>query len=74
MRKLQIILVIVCIIALNNLQAQMAVNTDGSSADASAMLDIKSTTKGFLAPRMTEAQKNAISSPAAGLLVSSASS
>ncbi len=49
--------------------AQIAVNTDGSSADASAMIDIKSTAKGFLGPRMTEAQKNAISSPATGLLV-----
>lgn len=49
--------------------AQMAVNTDGSNADNSAMLDVKSTTKGFLAPRMTAAQKGDISSPAAGLLV-----
>jgi len=36
---------------------------------ASAILDITSTSKGFLAPRMTEAQRNAISSPAAGLLI-----
>jgi len=36
---------------------------------ASAIVDIKSTTKGFLPPRMTTAQKNAIASPAAGLMV-----
>ena len=30
----------------------VAINNDGSSADASAMLDVSSTTKGFLAPRM----------------------
>jgi len=35
----------------------------------SAMLDITSTTKGFLPPRMTTTQKNAIASPAAGLVV-----
>jgi hypothetical protein len=36
---------------------------------ASAILDIRSTTRGFLPPRMTTTQKNAIASPAAGLVV-----
>lgn len=36
---------------------------------ASSKLTIQSTTQGFLSPRMTTAQKNAISSPATGLLV-----
>ena len=36
---------------------------------ASAVLDVVSTTKGFLPPRMTTTQKNAIASPAAGLMV-----
>ncbi len=40
-----------------------------ATPDASAILDASSTTKGFLPPRMTEAQRNAISSPAAGLIV-----
>lgn len=35
----------------------------------SAMLSVTSTTQGFLPPRMTTAQKNAIASPAAGLMV-----
>ena len=40
----------------------------GSITDIpSAILNINSTTKGFLMPRMTEAQKNAISAPAVGL-------
>jgi hypothetical protein len=38
-------------------------------ADASSIMDIGSTTKGFLPPRMTTTQKNAISSPAEGLTV-----
>lgn len=40
-----------------------------SSPNASAIIDIGSTTKGVLFPRMTTTQKNAISTPAAGLQV-----
>jgi len=39
------------------------------SPNASAILDVQSTTKGFRLPNMTTTQKNAISSPAAGLMV-----
>jgi uncharacterized protein (TIGR02145 family) len=35
----------------------------------SALLDVTSTTKGFLPPRVTNAQRNAIANPANGLLV-----
>jgi hypothetical protein len=40
-----------------------------ATPDASAILDVTSTTKGVLFPRMTTTQKNAISSPVAGLVV-----
>ena len=40
-----------------------------SFAVASAQLQVDSTTKGFLPPRMTTTQKNAIATPAAGLVV-----
>jgi len=49
--------------------AQMAVNTDGSNAETSAMLDVSSTSKGFLAPRMLASDRAGIVSPATGLLV-----
>jgi hypothetical protein len=49
--------------------AQVAVNTDGTSPDASSMLDVKSTAKGILVPRMTITQRDAISNPATGLLI-----
>jgi hypothetical protein len=52
-----------------NSQSQIAINTDGSTPDNSAMLDIKSSAKGLLAPRMSSAQRLAISNPATGLLV-----
>jgi hypothetical protein len=41
----------------------------GTTPAASAIADFQSTTKGFLAPRVTSTQRNAISSPAAGLQV-----
>ena len=42
----------------------------GTTTDiASAKLNVQSTTQGFLPPRMTTTQKNAIASPAAGLVV-----
>jgi uncharacterized protein (TIGR02145 family) len=47
----------------------LAINTDGSPADASAILDVKSTSKGFLPPRMSTVQRDLISFPAAGLVI-----
>ncbi|MCX6303559.1 MAG: hypothetical protein NT040_01190 [Bacteroidetes bacterium] len=49
--------------------AQVGINDDGSVSNAKAMLDVKSTTSGFLPPRMTRVQRGAISSPAEGLMV-----
>jgi len=40
-----------------------------STAQASAILQADSTTKGFLPPRMTTTQRNAIATPAAGLVL-----
>src|SRR5882724_3647859 len=58
------------IVSLSSLNAQsVAINTDGSAAHSSAILDIKSINKGMLAPRMTTVQRTAIATPAAGLLV-----
>src|ERR1700712_1466637 len=55
-----------------NISAQTVVVTDDNTyvaGQASSVLDVKSTSKGFLAPRMTAAQRAAIVSPAEGLLV-----
>jgi len=46
-----------------------SVIANGTSINASAVLQADSTTKGFLPPRMTTTEKNAIASPATGLVV-----
>ena len=51
------------------LMAQVGINTDGTDPHASAMLDVKSTNQGFLPPRMTRVELNAIITPADGLIV-----
>ncbi|MES1216058.1 MAG: hypothetical protein ABUT20_11120, partial [Bacteroidota bacterium] len=47
----------------------VGINADGSAPDNSAMLDIKSTNKGLLIPRMTQSQRDLISSPSIGLMI-----
>jgi hypothetical protein len=46
----------------------VAVNSSYAFANASSILDVSSTTKGFLPPRMTQAQILAIAAPATGLM------
>lgn len=41
----------------------------GEALNASSILDVASTTKGFLEPRMTQAQRDAIATPATGLQI-----
>ncbi len=47
--------------------SQVGIGTN--SPNASAILELSSTSKGFLPPRMSESEKNAISSPVAGLMI-----
>jgi hypothetical protein len=55
---------------LPNLFSQnVSINSTGSLPDTSAMLDVSSTTKGFLTPRMTTVQRDAIILPATGLTI-----
>lgn len=54
---------------INITEAQQNVGIGTSTPQASALLDVSSTSKGFLPPRMTDAQRIAITSPADGLLV-----
>jgi hypothetical protein len=62
------LLLLFSIISSNKAQS-IAINNDGSVANASAILDVKSNAKGILVPRMTKIEKNAILLPASGLLI-----
>jgi len=69
MRKL---LLFISVIGLCGLQFRVTGQSIGigtATPNASAQLDISSTTKGMLIPRMTEAEKNAISGPVQGLMI-----
>ncbi|MCX6277873.1 MAG: hypothetical protein NT004_07235 [Bacteroidetes bacterium] len=60
-------LIIAMFVLSNLLSAQVSINTDGSSPDSSAMLEVKSDHQGLLLPRMD--YNNRPSRPVAGLLI-----
>lgn len=68
MKKLVSFIALLLLIS-NLMFAQVSINTDNSAPNNSAMLDVKSSSKGFLPPRMTQAERNAIASPATGLMI-----
>jgi hypothetical protein len=55
--------------AQNTFPATGAAGIGTASPNASSLLEVKSTSKGVLIPRMTLTQRNAIASPATGLLI-----
>lgn len=62
-------LIVVLLFTVQHLLAQVGINATGAAPDGSAMLDVKSSTKGILIPRMSTAQRNAIANAAPGLFV-----
>ena len=67
MSKLQLIYIPLLLVISFSSFAQVGIGTD--TPDDSATLEIRSTTKGFLPPRMTPTQIRSISDPAEGLMV-----
>lgn len=61
------IVLFVLLFSASAIQAQVGIGT--TNPNASSALDISSTTKGLLTPRMTTTQRNAIVAPAESLLV-----
>jgi uncharacterized protein (TIGR02145 family) len=66
--KKKLLLIVTSLITMGA-NAQVKLGNNPTTINATAVLEIESTTKGFLSPRMTQAQRNAITSPAAGLQV-----
>jgi hypothetical protein len=73
--KTKLFFIIACAIFFYDVNAQNTFPSSGAagigttSPQASSLLEVKSTSKGILIPRMTLTQKNAIASPATGLLI-----
>ncbi len=69
MKTIKVLFLTILVVASFSLSAQVAVNTDGSPADGSSALDVQSTERGLLIPRLTQVQRENVSNPATGLLV-----
>lgn len=53
----------------NNLFSQVLISESEGSPDSSAMLEVRSTSKGLLPPRMTANQRDLINNPTPGLII-----
>ena len=62
-----IFFIILVFLNFSNLNAQVGIGT--TTPDESAILELDATDRGFLPPRMTTTQRDAISSPASGLMI-----
>ncbi len=72
MKKVRLFIAIITITASYSLTAQVSITTDGSAPDSSAMLDVKSTDKGILIPRVAltgTTDETTITSPALSLMI-----
>jgi trimeric autotransporter adhesin len=67
--KKTILILFVIIGILSNSYSQVAINETGADPDPSAILDLSSFDKGFLAPRVSTSERNAIGTTQGGLLV-----
>lgn len=61
--------VIAASLSCSSFSQSVSINNTATIADSTAILDVSSTTKGLLIPRMTALQKNGIVTPATGLLI-----
>lgn len=57
------------LLAVNTASSQVGINSSGNPPAEGAMLDVSSTTMGFLPPRMSMDQRNAIPNPPEGLTI-----
>src|SRR5688572_29257226 len=70
MKKIYLILVLFSTLGLHTVRGQnVGINGNGLKPDKSAILDLNSTNKGLLIPRMNALQMRAIKQPATGLMI-----
>jgi hypothetical protein len=69
MRTLRNYTVVLCLLLATNATAQLKVGDNPNTISSSSVLEMESTNKGMLVPRMSTAQRTAIVAPALGLLV-----
>jgi len=67
MKKTIFTMLTLAFIGLSNSYAQVGIGTE--TPDASAKLDVTSSSQGFLPPRLTSIERDAIASPAQGLMI-----
>ncbi|MCD4735026.1 MAG: PKD domain-containing protein [Bacteroidales bacterium] len=69
-KRLLFLIVIIFFIASNNSNAQgVSINENHNQPDPSAMLDIQSSDKGLLIPRLSQNERDNIPNPAEGLMI-----
>lgn len=64
-----VIALCVFVLAMGSTNAQVAINTDGSTPDANAILDVKSFNKGILIPRTSFASINSMATAKNGTII-----
>jgi uncharacterized protein (TIGR02145 family) len=69
MTKISLIIVMILFFEIKLFSQNVGINSTGTAPDASAGLDIDFNNKGLLIPRMTEAERDAIITPATGLMI-----
>ncbi|MFZ4401352.1 MAG: hypothetical protein ACOYO1_15035 [Bacteroidales bacterium] len=67
--KTKITLLILAFFSIIQLNAQVKIGDNPTVIDSSAILELKSSSKGLLIPRMTQAERNSIVVPATGLMI-----
>ena len=67
--RLPILIAYLILVVSFTANSQVKIGDNPGTIDASALLEMESTSKGMLFPRMTTAQRDAISNPASGLIV-----
>ncbi len=67
--KMKVQLLLILFVFATSISYAQNIGIGTITPDASAALEVKDSAKGFLPPRMTYAQRNAISTPAAGLMI-----